>query len=163
MGLPDELVSGGVLKFRVYGGSDCSAMAQRNSQQSDLQRRLVPRGFWQRITPPQLFVASFALLIFAGVLGFRLLPGLFDGERLGWIDSLFMATSAVCVTGLSVITTADRLTFSGELFLLLLVQLGALGILTFKSDHSRLRSTTFPASGVSCDCADRVGSAPVAA
>lgn len=122
-----------VSEFRVQVGSDCSAMDQPNSRQSGSQRRLVQRGFWQQITPPQLFVASFALLILSGVLGFRLLPGLFHGERLGWVDSLFMATSAVCVTGLSVITTADRLTFAGELFLLLLVQLGALGILTFTS------------------------------
>ncbi len=102
-------------------------------QQSKTARRIAARGLWQRITPPQLFVASFAGLILAGTIGFRMLPGILHNGSLSWVDSLFMATSAVCVTGLSVITTAHRLTIAGEIFLLLLVQLGALGILTFTS------------------------------
>ena len=91
------------------------------------------RGFawWRRISPPQLFVGSFLLLIAFGTLGFRILPGLHTGERLGWIDALFMTTSAVCVTGLQTIDIAERLTFAGQLFLLLLIQLGGLGVVAF--------------------------------
>lgn len=73
------------------------------------------------------------MLIVFGTLGFRFLPGLFTGERLGWLDSLFTATSAVCVTGLIVVDTATYFTLWGQAFVLLLIQLGGLGMLTFTS------------------------------
>ena len=88
---------------------------------------------WQKITPPQLFVASFALLILFGASGLRLIPGLCTDKDFTWIDATFMSTSAVCVTGLAVVDPGTFLTFSGEAFLLLLVQFGGLGILTFTS------------------------------
>jgi trk system potassium uptake protein len=90
-------------------------------------------SLWRRLTPPQLFVGSFAALIAFGTLGLKLLPGLYTGEPLGWLDALFTATSAVCTTGLTVVDTATRFTLRGQAFLLLLVQLGGLGILTFTS------------------------------
>ncbi len=88
-------------------------------------------GLWQGLTPPQMFVGSFVLLIAAGTLGLRLLPGLYVGEPLGWIDAMFTATSAVCVTGLIVVDTATHFTPLGQAFLLLLIQLGGLGMLAF--------------------------------
>lgn len=89
------------------------------------------RTGWQRLTTPQLFVASFAGLVLAGTLGLRMLPGLYTGARLGWLDALFTATSAVCVTGLIVVDTATYFTFAGQLFLLALIQLGGLGMIAF--------------------------------
>lgn len=88
------------------------------------------RARW-RLTPPQLFVGSFLLLIAAGTLGLRWLPGLYTGAPLGWVDALFTATSAVCVTGLIVVDTATHFTATGQAFLLLLIQLGGLGMITF--------------------------------
>jgi trk system potassium uptake protein len=88
---------------------------------------------WRRLTPPQLFVGSFAVLVLLGTLGLRLLPGLYTGERLGWLDALFTATSAVCVTGLIVVDTATYFTVAGQAFILLLIQLGGLGMITFTS------------------------------
>lgn len=79
---------------------------------------------------PQLLVGSFAALIAAGTLGFAALPGLWIGARPGFVDALFMATSAVCVTGLSVVDVSSRMTFAGQLFLLTLIQLGGIGIVT---------------------------------
>lgn len=87
--------------------------------------------WWRRTSPPQLFVGSFLVLILFGTLGLRFLPGLYTGERLGWLDSIFTATSAVCVTGLIVVDTATYFTTAGQAFLLLLIQLGGLGIVTF--------------------------------
>jgi len=84
-------------------------------------------------TPPRLLAGSFLLLIAAGTLGLRTLPGLYSGDRLGWLDSLFTATSAVCVTGLIVVDTATYFTPAGQAYLLLLIQLGGLGILTLTS------------------------------
>lgn len=97
----------------------------------------VPRGRkvrgLQRFTPPQIFVGSFLLLIALGTLGLMFLPGLYQGERLGWLDAIFTATSAVCVTGLIVVDTATYFTPAGQAFLLLLIQLGGLGMLAFTS------------------------------
>lgn len=64
-------------------------------------------------------------------MGLKLLPGLYSGPGLNWVDALFTATSAVCVTGLIVVDTATYFTPLGQAFLLLLIQLGGLGILTF--------------------------------
>ena len=85
------------------------------------------------LNPSQLFVLSFAGLILAGTLGLRLLPGLQAGPPLGWLDALFTATSAVCVTGLIIVDTATHFTTVGQAFLLLLIQLGGLGMLTLTS------------------------------
>jgi trk system potassium uptake protein TrkH len=76
-------------------------------------------------------VVSFAALVAVGTLALRLLPGLYTGARLGWLDALFTATSAACVTGLVVVDTATHFTFAGQAVLLLLIQLGGLGMITF--------------------------------
>lgn len=60
-----------------------------------------------------------------------ILPGLYAGAPLGWTDALFTATSAVCVTGLIVVDTANYFTTWGQAYVLLLIQLGGLGILSF--------------------------------
>ncbi len=83
------------------------------------------------LTPPRLLAGSFLLLILGGTLGLELLPGLYVGPGLSWTDALFTAASAVCVTGLIVVDTATYFTPLGQAFLLVLIQLGGLGILTF--------------------------------
>jgi trk system potassium uptake protein TrkH len=98
---------------------------------SRLRRRL--QTFWLKRTPSQIFVGSFLLLIGLGTLGLLVLPGLYTGPPLHVIDALFTATSAVCVTGLIVVDTATYFTTWGQAFLLLLIQLGGLGIITFTS------------------------------
>ncbi len=82
------------------------------------------------LSAPRLLVGSFAALIAAGTAGFLVLPGLWIGERASFVDALFMATSAVCVTGLSVLDVSSRMTFLGQLWLLALIQLGGIGIVT---------------------------------
>jgi trk system potassium uptake protein len=97
----------------------------------------VPTGgsfrLWRAVSPAQLFVGSFVLLIVLGTLGLKLLPGLYTGPGLNWLDAVFTATSAVCVTGLIVVDTATYFTPAGQAFLLLLIQLGGLGMLTLTS------------------------------
>jgi trk system potassium uptake protein TrkH len=88
---------------------------------------------WRTISAPRLLVGSFMLLVALGTMGLRWLPGLYTGERLGWLDALFTATSAVCVTGLIVVDTATFFTPAGQAFILLLIQLGGLGIIAFTS------------------------------
>jgi trk system potassium uptake protein len=99
---------------------------------SELRGAALPRArAWRKLTGPQLFVGSFALLIAIGTVGFMALPGLYTGEPLGWVDALFTATSAVCVTGLIVVDTSTYFTLAGQAWILLLIQLGGLGMITF--------------------------------
>ncbi len=88
---------------------------------------------WMRLSPARLFVASFAGMVLVGTVGLRFLPGLCTADGLDWLDALFTATSAVCVTGLIVVDTAEFFTPAGQGVLLLLIQAGGLGILTFSS------------------------------
>ncbi|GAB7022919.1 TrkH family potassium uptake protein [Salidesulfovibrio brasiliensis] len=55
------------------------------------------------------------------------------GKTLSWVDSLFTATSAICVTGLIVVDTGSFFSPFGQGIILLLIQLGGLGIMTYTS------------------------------
>jgi len=71
-------------------------------------------------------------LILSGTAALLIFP-INDGTHISIIDALFMATSAVCVTGLSVIDIGTQFTLSGQLTILTLIQLGGLGIMTFST------------------------------
>jgi trk system potassium uptake protein TrkH len=79
----------------------------------------------------RLFVVSFVVLIVVGTLGLRLVPPFHTGPALSWLDALFTMTSAVCVTGLVVVDTATWFTPLGQAWILLFIQLGGLGMITF--------------------------------
>lgn len=82
------------------------------------------------MSAPTLFVLSFAGLITVGTTGLMLIPGLQNGEKLSFVDSLFTITSATCVTGLSVADTATQFTRAGQAWILLFIQLGGIGVIT---------------------------------
>lgn len=86
------------------------------------------------VNPAQLFIASFLVLIFAGTL-LLMLPRAAHAE-ISFVDALFTATSAVCVTGLIVVDTGTYFTGLGQTIILILIQLGGLGIMTFASYFS---------------------------
>lgn len=79
--------------------------------------------------PPLILASGFLVLIAVGTL-LLWLP-VSAAPRVSLYDALFMATSAVTVTGLAVIDTAHDLTTFGKTVLILLVQLGGLGFVTF--------------------------------
>lgn len=88
-------------------------------------------AFWRRASPSRLTAGTFLGAILAGTLGLHYVPAFYtSGVPLGWIDALFTATSAICVTGLIVVDTATHFTRLGQGFLLLLIQLGGLGMIT---------------------------------
>jgi trk system potassium uptake protein TrkH len=93
--------------------------------------RELGEGHRRSASPPQLFALSFIVLILFGTIGLKVLPGIYTAEPLSWLDALFTATSAVCVTGLIVVDTATYFTRWGQGFILLLIQLGGLGMITF--------------------------------
>lgn len=81
--------------------------------------------------PSILFVGSFFAIILIG--SFLLLLPNATTNGISFTDALFTATSAVCVTGLTVLNVSNDLTFVGQCILVGLVQVGGLGILTFTS------------------------------
>ena len=78
--------------------------------------------------PARCLILTFLLLGIAGTLALRT-PAAMQGE-LSVVDTAFTAVSGCCVTGLSVIDIASELTLTGRIFLLILIQLGGLGIMT---------------------------------
>lgn len=81
--------------------------------------------------PARVLVFSFLTFIILGTL-LLLLPNA-STNQLSLTDAIFMATSAVCVTGLSVIDVSTDLTSLGQIILLFLFQLGGIGIMTLTS------------------------------
>jgi trk system potassium uptake protein TrkH len=90
-------------------------------------RRFVKQFF----TPTRVTVTSFAILVVAGSALLATPLSTTDGTWLAPVDALFVATSAVCVTGLSPIDVSSELSFFGHLVVLVLMQLGGLGLMTF--------------------------------
>lgn len=88
------------------------------------------RSFLRTLTPPRIFILSFALLILAGTLLLWLPLSAAKGQ-VRFVDALFSAASAVCVTGLATIDIGQDLSLTGQIVTLILFQLGGLGIITF--------------------------------
>ena len=83
------------------------------------------------IHPAMIFILSFLLVILVGTL-LLMLPNSTVGG-ITWIDAFFTSTSAVCVTGLIVVDTATVFTGMGKTIIMLLIQIGGLGMMTFTS------------------------------
>ncbi|KUO67631.1 MAG: ATPase [Lutibacter sp. BRH_c52] len=86
------------------------------------------------LNPAQLFIVSFLVIIFIGTF-LLMLPNATYTE-ISYLDALFTSASAVCVTGLIVVDTGTFFTQFGQIIILLLIQLGGIGILTFASYFS---------------------------
>ncbi len=86
------------------------------------------------LNPAQLFIGSFLLLILMGTLLLMLPTATYT--EISLLDALFTSTSAVCVTGLIVVDTGTFFTPFGQTLIMILIQLGGLGIMTFASYFS---------------------------
>jgi len=80
--------------------------------------------------PTQSLIISFVVLIICGA-GLLMLPKALNGGEMSFVDSLFTATSATCVTGLVVKDTGSDFSLMGQVIILSLIQLGGLGIMIF--------------------------------
>ncbi|MED3763177.1 TrkH family potassium uptake protein [Ureibacillus terrenus] len=85
----------------------------------------------KQITPFQLLVAFYFLAILFSFLLLRIPAVYQEGKEVSALDSLFTAVSAISVTGLTVFNVADTFTNFGVLVLLIIVQLGAIGVMSF--------------------------------
>ncbi len=82
------------------------------------------------ISPPIIVFISFFVVIAIGTLALTLPVCSEDGGSTAFIDALYTATSATCVTGLIVFDTGDHWSTVGELVILVLIQIGGLGLIT---------------------------------
>ncbi len=83
------------------------------------------------LNPARILMLSYVFVIIAGVLMLKLPKATYSG--INWIDALFTSTSAVCITGLSTVNITQIFTLEGQIIILLLIQLGGLGIITLTS------------------------------
>ncbi|RIK41835.1 MAG: potassium transporter KtrB, partial [Chloroflexi bacterium] len=84
----------------------------------------------RRLSPAQIVALSFAFAILLGT-GALLLPiSYVPGRQVELLDALFTATSAICVTGLTVMDTGSDFSRFGQVVILLLIQIGGFGIIT---------------------------------
>lgn len=85
-------------------------------------------GIINKISPGRLIVLGFTLVILVGA-GMLMLPiSLNEGVNISFIDALFTSTSAVCVTGLIAVDTADTFSVFGRTVVATLIQIGGLGV-----------------------------------
>lgn len=84
----------------------------------------------KKIQPGQIIIVGFALTILAGTLLLMLPIASRHGRGTEFLDALFTSTSAVCVTGLVVFDTFTHWSMFGQLVILLLVQVGGMGVVT---------------------------------
>jgi len=89
--------------------------------------------FRLKLAPAQVVLLSFGGWILLGSLILILPVSAAAGKNIAYIDALFMATSATCVTGLSTISLTDDFSVFGQMMILILVQVGGLGIMTLSS------------------------------
>lgn len=111
-----------------------SSASRRVSRGSPLNKPVFTVAGGQRsrwLRAPLLVALGFVVVIAIGS-ALLALPAAVAATRapLNWSDALFMATSATCVTGLSVVSVAGDLSLFGQVVILVLVQIGGLGIMT---------------------------------
>ena len=91
------------------------------------------RMMGRKVNPALMLAISFMVFILIGS-GLLLMPRCVQqGISLSWIDSLFTATSAVCVTGLTTIDVPSTFTCLGQFVVMMLIQVGGVGVMTITS------------------------------
>lgn len=89
------------------------------------------RKMFFKLDPPKILVLGFGMIILLGSTLLSMPAATTDGKGLTWVDALFTATSATCVTGLVVVDTGDTFTTFGEIVILSMIQIGGLGFMSF--------------------------------
>ncbi len=87
-------------------------------------------GWLKKLSPVQVIVYGFILVILTGSVLLTLPFSSAEGNFTSFLDSLFTATSAVCITGLTVVDTYSHWSVAGKVIIFLLIQIGGLGFMT---------------------------------
>jgi len=126
---PEE--SGGILQFWEF----MSSKTYRSGlllvfSLFNLSNGLI-RLLGRKTNPALMLAGSFIVIIIIGS-GLLMLPNC-TVDGINWVDSVFVSTSAVCVTGLSPVDIATTFTPIGLTIIIILIQIGGLGVMTFTS------------------------------
>ncbi len=91
-----------------------------------------------KLSSAQLVLLTFLGVILTGTFILMLPVSAAEGKTIGFIDALFMATSATCVTGLSTLSLNEYFSIFGQVVVLVLIQIGGLSIMTLYSSMAIL-------------------------
>jgi len=113
------------------GTATAASILLRRSPPSSMDQS----SWWEPLLghPERLFVGTFLALCLGGTVLLDLPESSASGEGIGLVNAAFTSTSAVCVTGLIVLDTPVDFSGFGQFVLLLLIQIGGLGIMTFST------------------------------
>lgn len=92
----------------------------------------------KRLTTTQTIILSFLFVILIGTLLLTTPLASASGEATSFIDALFTATSCVCVTGLVTVTTATHWNLFGHIIMLIMIQIGGLGVVAMTTVFTML-------------------------
>ncbi|MNB76957.1 Ktr system potassium uptake protein B [compost metagenome] len=84
-----------------------------------------------KLTSSRIILLGFAVPLILGAILLNLPVSSSTGVSVGWLNALFTSTSAICVTGLVVIDTGSVFSLFGQIVILVLIQLGGLGFMTY--------------------------------
>lgn len=89
------------------------------------------KKIFSKLTPPQVLTFGFLAIIFVGAFILRMPVSQQTGVHVNFLDALFTAISATAITGLTVVNTAATWSTFGQVVLLVMIEIGALGFMTF--------------------------------
>jgi trk system potassium uptake protein TrkH len=112
----------------VRKGRPLNLFMARQKQRTEMLQKMGNQIF---LNPPLFLLLGFAAIILLGSIFLSLPFVTQSGHSIGYLNALFTAASASCVTGLTVVNTAKTFNFAGKLIILILIQIGGLGIMTF--------------------------------
>lgn len=114
----------------MYEKIDVEELPYRDLKELDSKRKKSKKMRIIKLNPTQILVLGFFIVILFGA-GLLTLPvSSRSGDVTPFIDALFTSTSAVCVTGLVVVNTAEHWSIFGKVVIMLLIQVGGLGFMT---------------------------------
>ncbi len=99
------------------------------------KQQLLKKSKQAVVSPTRLVVVSFVAVILVGTF-LLMLPFATRDSHISFLDALFTATSATCVTGLIIFDTYSKFTLFGQIVILILIQIGGLGLVTFTTFFS---------------------------
>ncbi|MBT7610210.1 MAG: hypothetical protein HN576_10665 [Bacteriovoracaceae bacterium] len=91
-----------------------------------------------KLKPAQMVLFSFIGVILLGTFLLMLPVSSVEGSSISFIDGIFMATSATCVTGLTTLSLQENFSLFGQIIILALIQIGGLSIMTLYSSMTIL-------------------------
>ena len=133
------LITWGDLEFlywlsAVHLFSSVISVYEKKEQRVSFNKEITSSFFFRlKLQPAQVVLISFGIWIGLGTLLLALPVSMNSGKSMGFVDAFFMATTSSCVTGLTTLSPADDLSFFGQMVMLILIQVGGLGIMTLSS------------------------------